>query len=499
MSLVIPSHRLSASAAAASASSSPLGAGSSGTSPSALSSEGSPSLSSGALASPSASSAVASAPCNLYIEELKGDVGLLAPCPACNIAVARHARIPVAAQPSDGRAASGSSTASNKYSDGVKTAVPQWGVDFKVVRSFLDRYEQVLEADNVDPSRYVPMLLKTVSDVNDSTWIKRNIIDKKLSWEEAREAFSRHYELVSLKDQQEYEFYNIKQRSRETPQEFSMRFQRLQLELGYVSTEPLIINMFLNALQQDYRIKYETQLAHLRLTRDGSLAAAEIGRDLEQVIKLILEIARVDHMSQQRRVLSSSSGNSNAAPSSGRSYSAAAGSSSSSSGSSSSSSSGQGNRTASGSPDSRKKDKYCIKHGWGAHDSASCNALARESAQTVPRERGPASSSAPSAPSPPRPGFASGGPSSSPTSSPVFKCHACGQQGHKASDPVCPQFRRTRSQGPAPSSASGPPASNGNRAPTSPSVRALDVESGARESDSSPPSAYSDLDERDRS
>src|SRR6185437_5644051 len=83
------------------------------------------------------------------------------------------------------------------FTSGVRSSLPKWRIDFKFVKPFFERCQQVFIADNVDPTYWVRLLLRAVEDVNESAWVKSNLVDKNLTWEQAQDAFSQHFEMYS--------------------------------------------------------------------------------------------------------------------------------------------------------------------------------------------------------------------------------------------------------------------------------------------------------------
>ena len=123
----------------------------------------------------SSSTSSSTSRCNTYVEELKSTYSLSPadPCPVCQHLVAFHLRDPNH---------NSSSTSSSSKRNGSKSVLPQWGTDYKVVRLFLDRFEQVLIADLVDKEHWPRLLLKSTPGGNDGYWVRKNIVEANLPW-----------------------------------------------------------------------------------------------------------------------------------------------------------------------------------------------------------------------------------------------------------------------------------------------------------------------------
>ena len=149
--------------------------------------------------------------CSIYYEILlnKYNLGEFDMCKACSIQVAFHHHDPTlllnstkySSQNLSHSLSQNSFNTNNNhnssYTTGVRSTLPKWKVDYKSVKPFLDRCQQVFIADNVNPQYWVRLLLRAVEDVDESSWIKVNIVDKNLTWKEAQEAFTKHFEIYS--------------------------------------------------------------------------------------------------------------------------------------------------------------------------------------------------------------------------------------------------------------------------------------------------------------
>ena len=252
--------------------------------------------------SPSSTSSSGSLTCSIYFEtllEARFKLDEVGQCPACKQMVAYHHHKPYNNNnPSvsiSSNANNNNSYTSSSYTNGIRSKLPKWRVDFKSVKPFLDRCQQVFTADNVDPQFWVRLLLRAVEDVSESAWVKVNIVDKGLTWKEAQESFSKHFELYSYSAQLIKDYEQLRQGSKQTVQDYSHKFNRLCAELDYTDDNPLVIQHYLNGLTPERHAAYKKQIALIKLIKgDDSFDTSS----LDKVIKLTLELEIVDLNSQ---------------------------------------------------------------------------------------------------------------------------------------------------------------------------------------------------------
>jgi hypothetical protein len=241
--------------------------------------------------------------CSVYYETLinKFNLDEFDLCKACNIQVAFHHHDPallISTKHSPQNLnlnLSPNSYYNSSYTSGVRTILPKWKVDYKSVKPFLDRCQQVFIADNVDPQYWARLLLRAVEDVDESSWIKLNIVDKNLTWKEAQEAFTKHFEIYSYSAQLVRDYEHIKQHTKQSVQEYSHKFNRLCIELGYDESNPLVIQHYLNGLTPERHASYKKQLALVKIAIGD---VSKFTSSLEEVIKLTSELEVADLNSQ---------------------------------------------------------------------------------------------------------------------------------------------------------------------------------------------------------
>ena len=137
-----------------------------------------------------------SVPCNLYMEELKEAVGieLHESCTICGLVGARHTRRdgPLAAPTTQTTTTSNSKISMSGVAQAylkLKEVLPTWSKTSTDVRSYLKKVELVLRTNDGIPEACWPRaFLYTVSDYSSLEWIQKHIIEKDLSWPQARQS-----------------------------------------------------------------------------------------------------------------------------------------------------------------------------------------------------------------------------------------------------------------------------------------------------------------------
>jgi hypothetical protein len=133
--------------------------------------------------------------CSIFFEDITSDPypdeSVL--CKICRQHPALHIRKPITL--SLGNAAASSDNRRHTR-DGSRTVLPKWGTgEYKLAKVFLDRMEFVLRGDSVDREFWTSLLLKTMEVNADARFVLDEIVNPKLSWEEARRVFSDHFEV----------------------------------------------------------------------------------------------------------------------------------------------------------------------------------------------------------------------------------------------------------------------------------------------------------------
>jgi hypothetical protein len=185
--------------------------------------------------------------CNWYIEDLVAmeDIKITDPCPTCEHKIGYHQR-----RPATPAVISGPTSSSSK--DGSRSILPKWKTDYKMVRPFLDRMEQVLTGDSVDRSYWPRLLLRALDNSDDARWVMNHIVEPKVTWSEARVLFNDHFEVFSYSEQLKRDYESIRQLKKETVQEYADRFLRLVEQLALKDDNSLVIQHFLAGLHREF-------------------------------------------------------------------------------------------------------------------------------------------------------------------------------------------------------------------------------------------------------
>lgn len=178
--------------------------------------------------------------CNIFIDDLISTYSLQPdkPCPVCNHRIGFH----------DQRPASSSVSSPKKGNDGSKSVLPQWGVDYKVVKLFLERFERVLTGDLVDKSHWPRLLLKATPNSHDGYWVNKYIVEAEKDWSEAKQLFADHFESYAYQQKLTLDYERMKQFKDETTQRYTDRFMQLLEQLDFDPDQPLVIQHYLNGL-----------------------------------------------------------------------------------------------------------------------------------------------------------------------------------------------------------------------------------------------------------
>ena len=364
--------------------------------------------------------------CNESSDDLKAEYQLKSAdkCPACGFKLAFHQR-KIIVQPERLPSSNVSSNAQvayhypnqNHYSVPTNTVIsnlPKWKVDYKNVKPFLQRYEQVLTAGNIDPSQWKRLLLFAVENVTESSWIKSNIVDRdEVQWQTAKEMFHKHFELhiYAIKLVEDYE--RCKQMKNESVQNYSDRFSNLCQELSYEDNSKYVIQHYMAGLLPQVLADVKRQLNWSRVTNKGQ--EIELN-SLKQVIELALDLTVTDINYHQPSDKSSNNNNNDKSQSS----------------------------------DTDKSKQYCKYHPQlSSHSTSECNYGKSLSNKAEENKQNNGFQSQQHPVINPQESSSSGNrllPRSSitlTTNGKPLECHAC-KGNHYASDPNCPKRKDAR-------------------------------------------------------
>jgi hypothetical protein len=239
--------------------------------------------------------------CNMFIEELLQDHKSSDPCPGCKQLVCFHNRTPINSVSTSLKSTSSSSSSSTSSYINSKTVsyLPKWKTDFKQVKPFLQRFEQILIADNVHESNWPRLLLHSVENVSEANWIKTNIVDafpvSLSSWTQVKEVFTKHFGLHSYQTKLISDYEKCSQFKGETVQKYADRFTQLCDELSYQDDDALVIQHYIVGLL--YPIQADLK-KHLHLAKLANSNAAVTLDSLKSVIELTLDLTLFDSSNQ---------------------------------------------------------------------------------------------------------------------------------------------------------------------------------------------------------
>lgn len=235
--------------------------------------------------------------CNMYYEELLADHKASDPCSICKQLTAYHDRNPIHNKSIQTNSQSLSNANNNNasHSTSISTSVlnnlPKWKVDYRHAKPFLQRFEQVLTAANVDETNWPRLLLHSVENVSEAQWIKVNIVDEALEWTDAKELFTKHFGNYSYQMKVVNDYELCKQLKHESVQKYADRFTQLCDELGYDYTDKLVIQHFVMGLLPNVQADYRKHIHLAKLANNNSTINLD---SLKAVIELTLELSVLD-------------------------------------------------------------------------------------------------------------------------------------------------------------------------------------------------------------
>ena len=228
--------------------------------------------------------------CSQYLEDLLCEqkqattaVTVKTPCDLCNHAIGFHTRKPSESVNSSTLSLPVSYSRSASSSSAVKN-LPKWKIDYKHVKPFLQRFEQILTAENVDESQWSRYLLYSVENVSEAEWVKSNLIGVK-DWEKVKKEFTKHfgYHSHELKLQQDYE--SCKQQKHETVQKYADRFNALKDDLQYEDTNKMVSELAL-------KMRTTNEGAVLGMADKMKDVQSATGASMEAMTDIASELAR---------------------------------------------------------------------------------------------------------------------------------------------------------------------------------------------------------------
>ena len=169
--------------------------------------------------------------CAAYIEELKQefDLGIGGTCPLCEHAVVNHRRIAGSASTADSALPSIPESSSSKGESRflqtfskIEKSLPKWKKETTICRVFLQEIGLLLAETDLPRRKWCKVLTYVMHDagVTARQWIKDNIINKKLDWDDTCKAFTAHFENSDYTEALKKEYRSCKQNKSESVQSY---------------------------------------------------------------------------------------------------------------------------------------------------------------------------------------------------------------------------------------------------------------------------------------
>ena len=194
----------------------------------------------------------------LYSELLDQGLKYNDVCDGCGNKVLQHARSTINTNPI---------TTRNEYDPFKSFTFPILSKSSTMVPLFLQQLENELVLHGINETYYPRSLMGVTKEVAAQNWIKTNILNKKLTWNEAKEVFTDHFQSSDFKNQLQWRWKNIKQKVNESVQDYVDRFQTLGEQLGLIGNEEVeaqtITNFLLN-LHENIYTKYNEDVNIMR-------------------------------------------------------------------------------------------------------------------------------------------------------------------------------------------------------------------------------------------
>lgn len=126
---------------------------------------------------------------------------------------------------------------------------------------FFQRFERVLDFYTRYQDNWIRILPHCMSESWAQEWVYKNIVQKKLSWTEAKQTFANHFDKVDDFSQLFHEFDNLHQGENESVQEFASIFDNLLNQLQGLGTEKFKSHSFISKLNSRTQAAIMARLA----------------------------------------------------------------------------------------------------------------------------------------------------------------------------------------------------------------------------------------------
>ena len=124
-----------------------------------------------------------------------------------------------------------------------------WSADIEAYQ-FVTGLELILRGSPVRHEYWTALILLMIpgSFSLERDWVYTNIVSQQLSWNQARAAFTRHYQRSDYMDGRRELYARCAQAKDEPTQEYSRRFQTLATQLGYPDNDSQCVHHYLKGL-----------------------------------------------------------------------------------------------------------------------------------------------------------------------------------------------------------------------------------------------------------
>ena len=214
--------------------------------------------------------------CNIYLEEFVEiyKIALTEECPDCGIRGTRHNRTPISGSTG---ITSNSGSLSKQVLNPASAAFIKLSNQFPQfdknsdTRTFIKRLELILDVnlgDTIKKNDWPRAFIYCVKENSSAEWIKSNIIDKNLSWEDSKKIFVSHFQRAEYNSLIIKKFKSCKQLPHESVQSYSDRYVDICSELDRSDNDQLVLEHYLDGLHSDIHRKFENFLAMKRVEQD---------------------------------------------------------------------------------------------------------------------------------------------------------------------------------------------------------------------------------------
>ena len=222
--------------------------------------------------------------CHSYIEDLRNlGYAVIDACPVCTTLVGRHLRAPL---PNSTNSTSSNNTSLASH---IQKSLPIWAPGKQSCHAFLQSFENIMIASDAPKSIWPRSLLFSFPKVIEQNWIKQNILDKNLDWDQAKEKLKSHFESYNYNHKLQLLYDECKQVTRpmERVQKYADRYLDICSQLLIEDDNKLAINHFINGLSLPIRKELQRRIDIARsLQPDQEIETGSLLRVADLAIKI---------------------------------------------------------------------------------------------------------------------------------------------------------------------------------------------------------------------